>query len=101
MSDLKNVLNSFVDSKSQFFDLPDGEEKSVRLLGAEKVQTTFQGTKVECVRYKLEVEGKELFWDRTSRELAKQMCVYSIGDYLLIKRTGKRNQTKYEIDKIL
>lgn len=100
MSDLKNVLTDFVDKKSQFLDLPDGEEKRVILKGAEQVQTNYQGSKVDCVRYHLEVDGKSMCWDRTSRSLAKQMSVFSIGDELLIKRTGKRNQTKYAIEKI-
>jgi hypothetical protein len=48
----------------------------------------------------MEVDGKKLWWERTSRRLAEQMAVFSVGDALLIRRSGQKNQTRYEIVKL-
>ena len=100
MSGVKEILNSYVLSKSQFFDLPDGGEATVKFLSAEQVTTNFNGSRVDAIRYHFEVNGKEMLWDRTSRELAKQMGQFSVGDLILIKRSGQKNQTKYYVEKV-
>ncbi|MDP8289782.1 MAG: hypothetical protein P9M02_02280 [Candidatus Susulua stagnicola] len=100
MSSIKETLGNFIISKSRFFDLPDGNEAIVKLLSAEPVTTNFKGKQVEAIRYHFEVEGKERVWDRTSRELAKQMSNFSEGDSIRIKRIGKGNQTKYDVKKV-
>ena len=100
MSDIKEILNSFVLSKSQFFDLPDGEEAAVKFLSAESVTTNSSGNRVDAIRYHFEINGKEMLWDRTSRELAKQMSNFSEGDSIWIKRVGQKNQTKYYVKKV-
>lgn len=94
------VLKQFVSRKSIYFDLPDGQEAVVRYLGAEPVTTAFKGQKVESIRYWLEHDGVVKAWDRTSREFAKQMSQFEEGAVLRIKRSGQRNHTKYEIEKI-
>ena len=97
---MKDVLKDFVHKKSNFFDLPDGESGVVKFLGAEAVTTHYQGKAVDSIRYSLEVNGKLMDWDRSSREFAKQMTNFEVGDVLKIKREGKGNKTKYEIQKI-
>jgi len=87
-------------SKSQFFDLPDGEEATVKFLSAEQVTTNFNGSRVDAIRYHFEIDGKEMLWDRTSRELAKQMSCFSKEDLIWIKRIGQKNQTKYYVKKV-
>lgn len=96
----KEHLMNFVRSKSKFLDLKDGQEAIIKYLSAEPTTTHYQGVSVQCMRYKFEIDGKEVFWDRTSRELAKQMSDYSPGDILLIKVVGQKNQTKYFIEKV-
>jgi hypothetical protein len=41
-----------------------------------------------------------MLWDRTSRDLAKQMALISEGETILIKRTGEKSKTKYFIRKV-
>lgn len=94
------LLKKFAASKSKYFNLPEGEEAVVKLLSVEIVPNNFDGGKTNCVRYHLEVNGVELIWDRTSRELADQIAKYSIGDALHIKRIGQKNKTRYFIKKV-
>ena len=100
MEDIKRILNNFVMARSQFFDLQDGEEATVKFLSAESVTTNFKGKSVEAIRYCFEVNEKEMFWDRASRSFAKQMSNFSKEDLLCIKRIGKGNQTKYDVKKV-
>ena len=100
MDESKELLRKFVNSKSQFFELKDGEEKTVKYLSAEPVTTHYQGKPVESIRFHLEYEKKEVYWDRTSRDFAKQMLNFSSGDILTIKIQGQKNQTKYFINKV-
>jgi len=74
-------------------------EATVKYLGAQNVVTHFNGKKIDSVEYTFEVDGQEMIWHRTSRELAKQMLDFSEGDLLTIRRTGQKNQTKYNIEK--
>lgn len=101
MSESNKVLKRYASSKSKYFDLPDGEEKTVRFLYAEEVPNHFDGGKTTCVRYHLEIDGHAQMWDRTSRELATQMAELSEGDIVTIKRVGQKNKTKYTIRKVM
>ncbi|MDP3143504.1 MAG: hypothetical protein Q8N14_06200 [Candidatus Omnitrophota bacterium] len=87
-------------SKSKFFNLPEGEEKEVKFLFVEEVPNHFDGGETVCIRYHLEVDGKEQLWDRTSRELAQDMAKLSEGDTIAIRRTGQKSKTKYFIKKV-
>ena len=100
MKEIEQILKEFVRNKSQFFNLADGEEAVVKFLSVEQVVTTFRGNEVESIRYYFEVDGKELSWDRVSRELAKQMLEFSAGDLIKIKREGEKNKTKYFLEKV-
>jgi hypothetical protein len=100
MKSVKEVLGEFVESKSQFFNLSDGEEKIVKFLSAAPVTTNYRGKETASIRYQLEFNGKEMSWDRTSREFASQMQAFEIGDTIKIKRSGQKNKTKYCIEKI-
>lgn len=100
MSDLNDIFSRFIDKKSDFLDLPDGAEKTVTFNSVEPVTSDFKGQKVDCLRYYFEIDGKVFKWDRTSRELAKQMSKFTKGDMLKIKREGERNKTKYTIQKV-
>ena len=101
MSNYKNVLDDFINQKSSFLDFPDGEEKLVKFVSVEPVITNFKGKETPCLRYRLEIDGNIFMWDRTSRELAKQMRQFTEGDQLRIRREGERNQTKYFIQKVI
>jgi hypothetical protein len=101
MKSINEVLEEFVRSKSVFFNLSDGEEKIVRFLSVEPVVTNYHGKETNSLRYHFEVNNKEMLWDRTSREFALQMQVFEAGDMLKIQRTGKKNQTKYYIEKMI
>jgi len=96
----QEILEKFVQKKSNFIVLPDGQTMEVRLLGVEAVTTSFKGKPVESIRYSFEINGVKKTWDRSSRELAKQMFDYKLGDVLKIKRMGKGNKTHYEITQI-
>lgn len=100
MSESKDFLRRFINEKSQFIELGNGESMKVKFLGASPVKTNFQGKIVDSMRYRFEKDGKEMSWDRTSREFAKQISQYEEGDLLWIKKTGERNLTKYEVRKI-
>jgi hypothetical protein len=96
----RDLLKRFASSKSKYFDLPDGEEAQVKFLSAEEVPNHFDGGETLCIRYHFEVDGKEMLWDRTSRDLAKQMASISEGEIIFIKRVGEKSKTKYSIRKI-
>jgi len=98
--DSRDILKKFASSKSKYFDLPDGEEAQVKFLYAEEVPNHFDGGETVCIRYHFEVDGKEMLWDRTSRELAIQMASIPTGATISIKRTGEKSKTKYFIRKI-
>jgi hypothetical protein len=100
MNKSRDILKQFASSKSKYFDLPDGEEAKVKFLYAEEVPNHFDGGETLCVRYHFEINGKKMLWDRTSRELAKQMALVSEGDMISIKRTGEKSKTKYFIRKV-
>ncbi len=100
MDETKEFLRKFINSKSKFFSLKEGEEKIVKYLFAEPIITNYQGNSIDSIRYHFEVDGKEMLWDRSSRELAIQMEKYSRGDLLSIKFTGQKSQTKYFIRKV-
>lgn len=94
------ILKKFVAAKSRYFDLPDGEEAQVKFLSAEEVPNNFDGGKSKCIRYHFERDGIEQLWDRTSRDLSKQMAEISEGDLIAIKRSGHKNKTKYYVRKV-
>lgn len=98
--DSRDILKKFASSKSKYFDLPDGEETQVKFLYAEEVPNHFDGGETVCIRFHFEVDGKEMLWDRTSRELAKQMALIPDGEIILIKRVGEKSKTKYFIRKV-
>jgi len=100
MKGSEDLLKKYAVSKSKFFSLADGEENTVKYLHAEKVPNHFDRGETECIRYHLEVDGTELLWDRTSRELARQMGGIPEGSTIYIKRIGQKNKTKYEIRRI-
>jgi len=100
MNKTQELLNRYVVAKSKFLNLPNGEEIQVKFISAEEVPNHFDGGKTKCIRYHFELNGKELLWDRTSRELAQQMVLIREGESILIKRTGEKSQTKYFIRKI-
>jgi hypothetical protein len=100
MESSEEILKNFVNSKSKFFNLADGEEATVKYLSAEALVTYYTGNQVNSIRYHVEENGVEKSWDRTSRELAEQMSKFSPGDWISIRRDGERNKTKYSIKKI-
>ncbi|MDD5546871.1 MAG: hypothetical protein PHO67_06975 [Candidatus Omnitrophica bacterium] len=99
MGNSSEVLKRFASSKSKYFDLPDGEEMKVKYLYAEEVPNNFDGGKTILIRYHLEVNGVEQYWDRSSRSLAKQMAKISDGEFICIKRTGEKSKTEYFVRK--
>ena len=100
MSESNDELKKFIRSKSKFFNLSDGDEAEVQFLSAEAVTTHFQGKAVDCMRYRFLVDGQEMLWDRASRDFAEQISAFYEGDFIAIKRIGKRNQTKYTVRKL-
>lgn len=98
--DSKMLLKKYASSKSKFFDLPDGSESRVKFLYVEEVPNHFDGGKTNLMRYHFEVDGRELLWDRISRQLAQEMAKISKGEEILIRRVGQKNETKYYIKRI-
>lgn len=100
MEENQDFLNEYASSKSKYFSLAEEEEKEIKFLYAEKVPNHFDGGKTQLIRYHLEVDGKELLWDRVSGQLAREIAKVSKGDTITIKRTGQKNQTKYSVRKV-
>lgn len=100
MNKSQELLNKYVVAKSRFLNLPDGEEVQAKFISVEEVPNHFDNGKTKCIRYHFEVNGKELLWDRTSRELAQQMSLIREGELILIQRIGEKSKTKYFIRKI-
>jgi predicted nucleic acid-binding protein len=98
--DSQDLLKRFAAARSIYFDLPDGEEAKVKFIFAEEVPNHFDRGETSCIRYHLEIDGKEMLWDRTSRELAKQMALIPEGATVFIKRIGEKSKTKYFIRKV-
>ena len=97
MESFSHVFNNFIDSKSKFFHLAEGEERLLTFISVEPVVSNFKGREIASLRYTLEVDGKTMYWDRTSRELATQMRQYASGDTIKIRRL---NKIKYLIEKM-
>ena len=100
MESSQKILKDFVNRKSTYWNISDGEEATVKFLFAEPSTTHFKGKPIECIRYHVEVNGEEKIWDRPHRELAKQMANFSEGDLISIKRIGEGNKTKYNVIKV-
>jgi len=100
MGSSKDVLSSFAKGKSTYFVLPDNEEVVVRFIKAEQVPNHFDQGKTMCIRYHLEVDGKIMFWDRSSRILAKMMEFVPEGMNIRLRKTGERANTKYFVEMI-
>lgn len=97
---VRDILNNFGDSGSMFFNLKDGEEKTIVFLDAEEIPNSFDGGKTTLVRYHIKDGGVKKYWDRTSRKLAKQMVEIPKGATINIKRIGQKSHTKYLINLI-
>ncbi len=100
MEKSEDVLGNFVSMKSTFLEVLDGAEVVVKYLGAEAIESKFNGVALASIRYQFEHGGCKKSWDRSSREFARQMMAFKEGDVLKIKRTGQRNATKYFITKV-
>ncbi len=100
MGTSKEILKKYASSRSNYFNLADGDEATVKFLYAEVVASHFDGGKTDLVRYHFEVAGTEQTFDRISRQLAEQMSKINEGDTIIIKRTGEKNKTRYSVRKI-
>ena len=96
----QEILKRFARGKSKFFHLSENEEAVIKFLSAEEAPNHFDGGKTTLIRYHLEVDGKELLWDRVSRDLAIQMSEIPKGTLISIRRTGQKSKTKYFIRKV-
>lgn len=95
-----SLLKKFAFGRSKFLTLKDGEELVAKFVTFDIVPNHFDGGETECIRYTLEINGVEKFWESSSGKLADQMVAISPGDTISIKRTGIGNNTKYIITKI-
>ena len=95
-----DFLKNFASKGGNYFNLADGDETQVKYLYAEEVPNAFDGGKTICVRYHLEVNGQELWWDRMSKDLALQMSRIPEGSIIRIKRTGQKSKTRYIVRRI-
>jgi hypothetical protein len=98
MSSVQKLLKEFATAKSKFFELRDGEEKTVSFIGAETVPNHFDGGKTTCIRFHLESNGAVQAWDRVSRGLALQMSAIPTNSLIKIRRTGDKSKTKYFVE---
>ena len=96
----RDALKRFVLKRNKFFKAPINEEVIVRYVRAEIVPNYFNGGKTEIIRYHLEVDGILQLWDRTSKDLAKQMSKITEGSFVSILRTGQGNKTRYKIKRV-
>lgn len=93
------ILKSFGKKEKRFFEIKDGEEKKVKYLCAEEITSPFKSGKT-IIRYHLEENGKKKLWDRISKQLARIMGEVEEGSVIMLKRSGQKNETRYEIKKI-
>jgi hypothetical protein len=100
MSNSQDVLKKYVSGKGRYFMVKEGEEITVKYLFSEIVPNYFSKDKADIIRYHLEVDGVQKFWDRASRELAMQMSEIPEGSMITISRTGEGNKTKYKIKRL-
>lgn len=96
MSQSKDVLSQFSKRERRFFEIKDGEEFTVKYLRAEEIESPFKPGK-KLIRYFLEVDGKEMMWDRESKQLSQAMSEVDEGSTIRIQRHGKKNETKYDV----
>ena len=85
MSNSKEILKEYVNSKSKFYNLQNGDEDTIRFISAYPITTHYQGKPIDSIRYCIEKDGKEMFWDRSNRELAQQML--SFNEVILSRST--------------
>lgn len=96
--DNEELLKGYANQTAKYFELNDGEEKTVHYMGCELIDNKFDKTgKSKCVRYRFFVDGFEQYWDRGSRSLAIQMAKVMVNSVISIKRIGSGNQSKYEV----
>lgn len=92
----EELLKVYANQTAKYFELNDGDEKTVHYLGAELIDNKFDKTgQSKCVRYKFFEDGIEKFWDRGSRDLALRMATVMVNSVISIKRIGGGNQSKY------
>jgi len=93
------ILKSFGKKEKRFFEIKDGEEKKVQYLCVEEIASPFNSGKA-IIRYHLEENGKEMLWDRESKQLARIMAEVEEGSEIMLKRSGQKSETRYEVKKI-
>ena len=92
------ILKDYGKREKRFFEIKDGETVPVKYLRAEEITNPFKPGKT-IIRYHLLVEnGKEMLWDRESKQLARRMSEIPEGTAIIIKRTGLKTKTRYEIE---
>jgi len=95
----KAILSDFGKTKKRFFEIKDGEKRRVKYLYVEEVDNPFKAGKM-IIRYHFEINGKEMLWDRESKQLAAQMIAVPEETMITIKRTGEKSDTRYEVRQI-
>jgi len=86
-------LSDWVDEKSDFLVIVDGESTKVIFLGYELTKSTFGK---ETVRYKFDTEFGEKYWDSSAKNIALFFDKLKKGQKVRITRTGEGTDTKYK-----
>lgn len=93
---MKELLTNYGNQNCEFFELRPGETKNIKVWNAKHYPTIIKGTKIEDnIRYTIEYEGKKLYWDRNSKQLARELSQYNPGEFIEIRREGEKNKTVY------
>lgn len=94
------TLDTFIKNNRQFIKIKAGETFRGVYRGFEQVVVTSFGQKKEAINYLLQEHGTERVvpWQSSSLAVADKMKNFSVGEEIIIKRTGSTaTDTKYEI----
>lgn len=103
-----NPIDDFL-GQSKFFAIDHAQTKDVNLIKIEKVKISYgrnDGEAKEVLRYHLEEEGDLKYFDRGSKQLARQMYPFQEAlrrnkkIRIRISRHGFKNETTYKVEAI-
>ena len=88
-------LSDWVDEKSDFLVIEDGESAEVTFLGYELTKSTFGK---ETVRYQFDTEFGKKSWDSSAKNVALFFDKLKKGLKVRMTRTGEGTDTKYKTE---
>ena len=92
-------LKKWAGNQSAYVRIADGESVEGVFVKANEIDDTFNPGKTK-IRYVLEVDNEQKFFESSSGNLAREMSKLDEGDVIKLTRSGEGMKTRYEVKKI-